>query len=109
MALRGAAPSPEALPVLTALRGCLPGINVGPVVAGVIGARRPQYDIWGNTVNVASRMDSTGVQGRIQVSPLELPGAWVPSCRCEAGARGRGREVVAGEQLSVPPPPASSG
>lgn len=43
------------------------GINVGPVVAGVIGARRPQYDIWGNTVNVASRMDSTGVQGKIQV------------------------------------------
>lgn len=45
----------------------LSGINVGPVVAGVIGARRPQYDIWGNTVNVASRMDSTGVQGKIQV------------------------------------------
>lgn len=44
------------------------GINVGPVVAGVIGARRPQYDIWGNTVNVASRMDSTGVPGKIQVS-----------------------------------------
>ncbi|XP_061441717.1 adenylate cyclase type 1 isoform X4 [Rhineura floridana] len=44
------------------------GINVGPVVAGVIGARRPQYDIWGNTVNVASRMDSTGVQGKIQVT-----------------------------------------
>lgn len=46
----------------------IPGINVGPVVAGVIGARRPQYDIWGNTVNVASRMDSTGLQGKIQVS-----------------------------------------
>ncbi|XP_063308097.1 adenylate cyclase type 1 [Pelobates fuscus] len=44
------------------------GINVGPVVAGVIGARRPQYDIWGNTVNVASRMDSTGLQGKIQVT-----------------------------------------
>ncbi|XP_073727840.1 adenylate cyclase type 1b [Misgurnus anguillicaudatus] len=44
------------------------GINVGPVVAGVIGARRLQYDIWGNTVNVASRMDSTGVPGKIQVT-----------------------------------------
>ena len=44
-----------------------PGLNIGPVVAGVIGARKPQYDIWGNTVNVASRMDSTGVPDRIQV------------------------------------------
>ncbi|KAG7276426.1 LOW QUALITY PROTEIN: hypothetical protein CRUP_007486 [Coryphaenoides rupestris] len=42
------------------------GLNIGPVVAGVIGARKPQYDIWGNTVNVASRMDSTGVPERIQ-------------------------------------------
>lgn len=37
------------------------------MVAGVIGARKPQYDIWGNAVNVASRMDSTGVLDRIQV------------------------------------------
>nr|XP_020742614.1 adenylate cyclase type 6 isoform X2 [Odocoileus virginianus texanus] len=43
------------------------GLNMGPVVAGVIGARKPQYDIWGNTVNVSSRMDSTGVPDRIQV------------------------------------------
>lgn len=46
---------------------CL-GINIGSVVAGVIGARKPQYDIWGNAVNVASRMDSTGVLDKIQVN-----------------------------------------
>ncbi|XP_014836032.1 PREDICTED: adenylate cyclase type 7-like isoform X2 [Poecilia mexicana] len=44
------------------------GINHGPVIAGVIGARKPQYDIWGNTVNVASRMESTGDMGKIQVT-----------------------------------------
>ena len=43
------------------------GINYGPIVAGVIGAKKPQYDIWGNTVNVASRMYSTGLPGKIQV------------------------------------------
>ncbi|XP_044196978.1 adenylate cyclase type 2-like [Thunnus albacares] len=44
------------------------GINHGPVIAGVIGAHKPQYDIWGNSVNVASRMDSTGVLDKIQVT-----------------------------------------
>ncbi|XP_036374569.1 adenylate cyclase type 8 isoform X2 [Megalops cyprinoides] len=43
------------------------GIAHGSVVAGVIGAKKPQYDIWGKTVNLASRMDSTGVSGKIQV------------------------------------------
>ncbi|XP_030561497.1 adenylate cyclase type 3 [Drosophila novamexicana] len=44
------------------------GINHGPITAGVIGARKPHYDIWGNTVNVASRMESTGKAGAVQVT-----------------------------------------
>uniref|UniRef100_A0A8C1DJD3 Adenylate cyclase type 8 n=1 Tax=Cyprinus carpio carpio TaxID=630221 RepID=A0A8C1DJD3_CYPCA len=43
------------------------GMAHGSVVAGVIGAKKPQYDIWGKTVNLASRMDSTGVSGKIQL------------------------------------------
>ena len=44
------------------------GISSGPLVAGVVGRRKFFYDVWGDVVNVASRMESTGVAGRIQVS-----------------------------------------
>ncbi|KYH01796.1 adenylate/guanylate cyclase domain-containing protein [Bradyrhizobium sp. DOA1] len=44
------------------------GIASGPLVAGVVGRRKFFYDVWGDVVNLASRMESTGVAGRIQVS-----------------------------------------
>ncbi len=44
------------------------GVASGPVIAGVIGAQRLQFDLWGETVNLASRMESSGVPGRIHVA-----------------------------------------
>ncbi|XP_049623861.1 adenylate cyclase type 2 [Suncus etruscus] len=70
------------------------GMNHGPVIAGVIGAQKPQYDIWGNTVNVASRMDSTGVLDRIQVTEetslvLQTLG-YTCTCRGVINVKGKG-------------------
>jgi adenylate cyclase len=45
------------------------GIASGPLVAGVVGTRKFFYDVWGDAVNVASRMESTGEAGKIQVAP----------------------------------------
>ncbi|TKR67787.1 hypothetical protein L596_023882 [Steinernema carpocapsae] len=70
------------------------GVNVGPVVAGVIGAKKPHYDIWGNTVNVASRMDSSGVPGQIQVTEemqkILVEEGFEFDCRGEINVKGKG-------------------
>jgi class 3 adenylate cyclase len=44
------------------------GIHVGPIVAGIVGVKKFQYDVWGDTVNTASRMESNGVVGKVNVS-----------------------------------------
>ena len=44
------------------------GIHTGPVVAGIVGDKKFQYDIWGDTVNIASRMESSGEAGKINIS-----------------------------------------
>jgi class 3 adenylate cyclase len=44
------------------------GLHVGPVIAGVIGLRKPVFDCWGDSVNIASRLESTAPVGNIQIS-----------------------------------------
>ncbi|XP_042876635.1 adenylate cyclase type 2-like [Penaeus japonicus] len=74
------------------------GLAHGPVIAGVVGAQKPQYDIWGNTVNVASRMDSTGVMGRIQVTEetaaIFQGAGWKCECRGPRAIKGKGTLVT---------------
>nr|CAI5841868.1 unnamed protein product [Callosobruchus analis] len=69
------------------------GLNHGPVIAGVVGAQKPQYDIWGNTVNVASRMDSCGVLGRIQATDVTATVLMNAGYQCEC----RGPTYVKGK------------
>ncbi|MGP1375032.1 MAG: adenylate/guanylate cyclase domain-containing protein [Almyronema sp.] len=69
------------------------GLSVGPVIAGVIGLKKFAYDLWGNTVNVASRMESTSLPGKIQVTEevyRQLKGKFLFSSRGPVPVRGLG-------------------
>jgi adenylate cyclase len=70
------------------------GLSCGPVVAGVVGTRKIFYDVWGDAVNVAARMETTGAAGKIQVSQeihQRLRDDFELESRGEIDVKGKGR------------------
>ena len=81
------------------------GVHTGPVTAGVIGSQKFAYDLWGDTVNTASRMESNGIPGRVQVSRAIVDAvgdAFHFDARSPIQAKGKGEL----EAFLVTPPPA---
>ncbi len=88
------------------------GISSGPVVAGVIGQLRFAWDLWGETVNLAARLESSGVTGRVQISAATLAHveqAYDCEPRGELELKGAGRQpawLVVGPKAEGAGPPA---
>ncbi len=73
------------------------GINTGPVVAGVIGIKKFIYDLWGDTVNVASRMQTSGIPGKIQLTEATyqfLKGKFLLEQRGHIPVKGKGEMIT---------------
>jgi len=69
------------------------GVHTGPVISGVIGTRRYHYDLWGDAVNIASRMEASGLPGRVHVSEATYWRAHTElafECRGEIDVKGKG-------------------
>jgi class 3 adenylate cyclase len=73
------------------------GLHSGPVIAGIVGTQKFQYDIWGETVNKASRMESTGVVGQINVSEETwnlISDRFIAEYRGEIETKGLGKQKM---------------